>query len=144
MRGNPSPAMILSALATGLSIAAYSLVDGLGARLSGSPMGYIAWLFVLEIFVTGFIFLRRGRAMLYLGQRAFAYGLVGGLISAGAYGLAIYAKTLAPLGVVSALRETSVLIAAVIGVVLLGERPWRLRVLAAIVVVGGIILIASR
>ena len=141
LRKNPSPAMILTALATGASIAAYSLVDGLGVRQSQSPLGYIAWLFILEILVTGFILHRRGRKMLHLSRAAWIAGIGGGLISAVAYGLVIYAKALAPLGAVSALRETSVLFAALIGVIVLGERPWRLRLFAALIVATGVALV---
>jgi len=142
LRRNPTPGVVLMALMTGLTIAAYSLVDGLGVRLSQAPLGYIAWLFMFEIFVAGFIFLRRGRRMLHLSRITVLVGFSGGIVSASAYGLVIYAKTLAPLGMVSALRETSVLFAAMIGVVLLGERPWKLRMLAAGIVVIGVILVA--
>jgi drug/metabolite transporter (DMT)-like permease len=65
------------------------------------------------------------------------------LISAVAYGLAIYAKSIAPLGAVSAVRESSVIIAAMIGVIWFGERPWRMRVIAAIIVAGGVILLSQ-
>ncbi|MDA0221818.1 MAG: DMT family transporter [Proteobacteria bacterium] len=143
LRKNPSPAMILTALTTGVCIAAYSLVDGLGVRVSQSPLGYIAWLFIMEILVAAFIFHRRGRDMFRLPRNALLFGILGGLISATAYGLVIYAKSLALLGAVSALRETSVLFAALIGVVLLGERPWRLRLFAAGIVVIGVILVVQ-
>jgi len=133
---------LAAALMTGGTIAAYSLVDGLGVRVSGAPLGYIAWLFIMEIFVTAFIFLRRGRLMLQLPRRVLGSGVAGGLTSASAYGLVIWAKMLAPLGIVSSLRETSVLFAALIGVVALGERPWRGRLAAACVVVTGVGLIA--
>jgi drug/metabolite transporter (DMT)-like permease len=143
LRKNPSPAMVLTALTTGVCIAAYSLVDGLGVRVSQSPLGYIAWLFIMEILVAAFIFHRRGRDMFRLPRNALLFGILGGLISATAYGLVIYAKSLALLGAVSALRETSVLFAALIGVVLLGERPWRLRLFAAGIVVIGVILVVQ-
>ena len=66
----------------------------------------------------------------------------GGLLSALAYGLALYAKTKAPLGMVSALRETSVVIASMIGVFWFGERPARIRLFAAAIVVAGIVMLA--
>ncbi|MEH6728877.1 MAG: EamA family transporter, partial [Hyphomicrobiales bacterium] len=69
-------------------------------------------------------------------------GIGGGLLSAVAYGLAIYAKSLTSLGTVSAIRESSVIIAALIGVIWFKERPWKLRMLAAIIVAGGVVLLA--
>lgn len=136
------PGAVPMAIATGLFIAAYSVTDGLGVRQSQAALGYIAWLFILEIFVVGFVCVLRGRQMLTVPPKGLLLGIIGGVVSATAYGLVIYAKDFSPLGVVSALRETSVLFAGLIGVVLLGERPWRKRLFAAFVVVGGIIVIA--
>ena len=130
------------ALATGATIAAYSLVDGMGVRASGAPLGYVAWLFLGEILVSGFILVSRRRRVRALASRARGLALAGGLISACAYGLVMVAQNLAPLAIVSSLRETSVLFAALIGVVALGERPWRGRLLAAGIVVSGVGLIA--
>jgi len=136
------PGAIAAALVTGATIAAYSLVDGLGIRRAATAPGYIAWLFVFEIFVTVFIFTRPGRRLWLLPRKRLAVGIAGGLTSATAYGLVIYAQMLSPLGVVSALRETSVLFAALIGVLVLHERPWRPRLLAAAVILSGVMLIA--
>ncbi len=133
---------VLIALATGATIAAYSVVDGAGVRLSGGSLSYIAWLFILEGLVVIWLFARRPRAFIQMSGRTWLIGLAGGVASATAYGLAIHAKTLAPVGLVSALRETSVVIAAGIGVIWLGERPWRPRVLAAVIVAVGVALIA--
>lgn len=134
-RGNR--AAVGAALATGVVIAAYSVVDGIGVRLSGAPLGYVGWLFVCELPVVAFVLWRRGLA------RRYQAGLAGGVISATAYGLALYAKTIAPIGAVSAVRESSTIIAALIGVIWLRERPWRLRVAAAAVVAFGVTLLAA-
>jgi len=134
---------LVAAIGTGATIGAYSLVDGLGVRLSGAPLGYIAWLFIFEIFVVLFVFSRPHRRILGQGRRFLVTGIGGGLISATAYGLVIFAKTLAPLGLVSTLRESSVLFAALIGVVFLHERPWKRRLGAALVVLAGVLLIAA-
>ena len=69
-------------------------------------------------------------------------GLFGGVLSVAAYGLVLFAKTLAPLGAVSAIRESSVIFAALIGVVLFHERPWKLRVPSAAVVGAGVVALA--
>jgi len=140
-RGVPGPAALI-ALLIGLIIASYSVVDGTGARLATDSLGYIAWLFICEGIVAGWLFWRCRRQLPGLGAGGWARGLAGGLASALAYGLAIHAKTIAPLGLVSALRETSVVIAALIGMVMLGERPWRLRMVAAVVVACGAAMIA--
>jgi len=137
-----SPAPVLAALGTGLIIAMYSVVDGIGVRLSQSPMGYIGWLFVGEIPVSLFVFLRRRGQWSKVSGRILALGLFGGLCAALAYGLVLYAKTIAPLGAVSAVRESSVIVAALIGALLLGERHWRWRIGAAAIVAAGIIVIA--
>ena len=136
-------AAVLSALATGCMIATYSVNDGIGIRLSEAPSGYIAWIFFLEFPITlGVLAYRPGRlAALPLG--AVTISLAGGLLSVLAYGLVLYAKTMAPLAAVSAVRESSVIIAALIGVVLFGERPWGKRVVAAAIVAAGVILLAT-
>ncbi len=131
-----------AAVATGTMIASYSVVDGLGARVSGSPFGYIGWLFFLEGFCVFYIFLREREKITMVPMSVYGVGLAGGLLSSAAYGLAIFAKTIAPLGAISAVRESGVIIAALIGVIWLGERPWRLRVVAATIVAAGILLLA--
>lgn len=142
-RGKMSAKLLLSALATGLTIATYSLVDGIGARTSETAIGYIGWLFIFEIFVVMFVVARRKGLLLKMSPKLALMGISGGVISATAYGLVIFAKTLAPLGMVSTLRETSVLFAALIGVLVLGERPWRGRLMAASVVLAGVLLLAT-
>ncbi|MFT5259271.1 MAG: drug/metabolite transporter (DMT)-like permease [Gammaproteobacteria bacterium] len=134
---------IIAALLVGFTIAAYSIVDGLGVRLADSPIGYIGWLFMLEC-ISGFaLLIWRWDFVKKMRWKSYAVGLVGGLVSASAYGLAIYAKSLTSLGLVSAIRESSVIIAALIGVIYFGERPWKPRILAALVVAMGVILIAT-
>ncbi len=132
---------LLAAMGTAVMVAAYSLVDGVGIRLSGSPLGYIGWLFVAEILVAAYIFTGRTKRLRTMPPRAVLIGFLGGVISGTAYGLVLYAKTLAPLGVVSALRETSVIFAAMIGVLWFGEGPKGNRLMAAVIVAAGIILI---
>ena len=129
------------ALATAMMIAAYSLVDGLGARASGSAFGYICWLLFLEgiPFLLFALWRRRGRIVETFGPMA-KPGIAGGLLSGVAYAIAIWAMTLAPLAQVVALRETSVIIAAFIGTRLLGEPFGKSRILAASLVAGGVAL----
>ncbi len=133
---------IAAALATSAVIAAYSVVDGMGIRVSGTPIGYVVWLFAAEICVAAFVIATRFERVRKIGQRSLALGLAGGVISGVAYGLALFAKTLAPIGIVSAVRETSVIFAALIGVIWLREGPANRRLIAAFVVALGVMILA--
>ncbi len=132
---------ILAAVGVALVVASYSLVDGVGVRRSDSAVGYIGWLFVAELAIAVFIFSTRPRRLMQASAKTICLGLFGGLVSGAAYGLVLYAKTLAPLGIVSALRETSVIFAAVIGVTWFGEGPKGNRLMAAVIVAAGIVLV---
>lgn len=131
-----------AALLTSAIIAAYSVVDGIGIRVSGSPIGYVTWLFVAEIFVAVFVIGTRFDRVRAIGSKALCLGLVGGVTSGLAYALALFAKTLAPIGIVSAVRETSVIFAALIGVFWLGEGPAQRRLVAACIVAAGVVILA--
>lgn len=130
------------ALLTGLCIAGYSLSDGLGARASEARFTYIAWLFLLDALPVPlyFLWVRRGQAWT-LARRHLAVGLGGGLISLAAYGIVIWAMSVAPMAQVVALRETSVLFAALIGTQLMAEPFGRRRLTAACVIVMGAALL---
>ncbi len=131
------------ALGTGLCISAYSLIDGLGVRLSGNTLSYWAWGAFLHLFVALFIGLRKRSSLGALRPRSWIIGIGGGLVSMTAYGLVLYAKNFAPLGAVSALRETSVIFAALIGFILLKEGNWMRRLGAAILMAAGVALIGT-
>ena len=132
---------LVFALTTGMLIAAYSVTDGFGVRLTENPLSYIVWLFIAEGFVVFYIF---GRFKVRLLKSSFSeimLGFFAGVISTVAYGLALYAKSLAPLGIVTALRETSVIIATLIGVLWFKEKPIGYRIGAASIVFCGIIFL---
>ncbi|EDP63219.1 integral membrane protein [alpha proteobacterium BAL199] len=137
------PPTLFFTVATGMIIAAYSVVDGMGVRVSGSPFAYMGWLFVWEFPVTLFVLLRRRRTLRAIPASGVVKGLAGGLLSVAAYSFVIYAATLAPLAAISAVRESSVIIAALIGTLLLGESHWRQRCGAAAVVAVGIAFLAT-
>lgn len=137
------PRAIGFAALLGLTIAAYSVADGLGVRWAGSPTGYMGWLFLLEAPVVLAVLGPRMARRHHVDWKVFAFGLIGGTLSVSAYGMVLYAKTIAPIGAVSAVRESSVIIAALIGVVFFGERPWRGRIFAAVIVACGVILLAA-
>ncbi len=134
---------LIAAVGVAVVIASYSIVDGVGVRVSGNPGGYIGWIFTAEIFVVLYIFGTRWNRLRAMSTHAIGIGFLGGLVSSAAYGLVLLAKVIAPLGIVSALRETSVIFAALIGVLWFAEGPWRSRILAAVIVAIGIGTIAS-
>jgi drug/metabolite transporter (DMT)-like permease len=130
------------ALLTAGTICAYSLVDGIGARHAGSANAYSVALFAgIGPVMLIYALVRGGREAIGAIWRHWAIGLAGGALQFGSYGIAIWAMTLAPIAIVAALRETSVLFGAVIAVVVLKE-PLRLsRMVAALVIVAGLSLI---
>lgn len=130
------------ALLNACFIAGYTLVDGTGVRLSDTALGYTLWTF----FMNGFCLLswamvaRRREASGYL-RLHWKKGLLGGVGTMGSYGLALWAMTQAPLAVVAALRETSILFGALIAFLLLKEKVAGLRIAAALGIAGGAILL---
>jgi len=130
------------ALFTAVTVCAYSVVDGVGARLAGSAHAYSAALFVgIGPVMAAYAFNRGGISALDDTMRLWLTGLAGGALQLGSYGIAIWAMTLAPIAIVAALRETSVLFGALIAVILLKEplRPGRMA--AAVLIVCGLVLV---
>ncbi len=138
--GVGATALVLS-LCTGMCISVYSVVDGIGVRLSGDTLSYWAWGAFLHLFIAGFAGWKRREVLAQLPVRVWAIGLTGGIVSMIAYGLVLYAKNFAPLGAVSALRETSVIFATLIGYFLLKEGNLARRLTAAVLMAVGIALI---
>ncbi|MEQ1950408.1 EamA family transporter [Mesorhizobium yinganensis] len=130
------------ALLLGLTIAGYSIADGIGVRLSQAALGYIGWLFLFESPVLFAILWQRRRKAVAFDWRVFGIGMIGGVFSVAAYATVLYVKTFAPIGAVSAIRESSVVIAALIGLVFFGERPWLGRLISAVIVAAGVITLA--
>lgn len=128
-----------AAAATGLSIAAYTLVDGAGVRNSGTALGYTGWLILLMGPVLPLYALATRRGELLAQLRPYAWrGLLGGALSTAAYGLVLWAQSRAPLGPVAALRESSIIVGAAIGALLFKERFGAPRIAAAGLMVVGI------
>ena len=144
--GSGSPvgrAALLAAAGTGLTIAAYTMVDGLGVRLSGSSVAYIGWLMLLEsLCVPAWALVRRRRVLLSgTSRRVLGAGLLAGGLSVLAYGLVLWAQTRGELAPIAALRETSVIFGAVIGTVVFREPFGRWRIAATVLVVIGVLLL---
>ena len=130
------------ALFTALMICAYSVVDGIGARLSANPNAYSVWLFIgIAVVMVPYALYRDGRDVVPAMHRFWLRGFAGGALQVLSYGIAIWAMTVAPIAIVATLRETSVLFGAAIAVVVLKEPLRAARVLAACLIVCGLILI---
>ena len=133
---------LLFALMTAVSICGYTIADGTGARLSGNPHSYTAALFVLDGFCfTLFALFFRGFTGLKPILNYTMPGLLGGGMSCAAYGIAIWAMTVAPIPLVAAIREASVLFGAAIAVIFLKEPLKTNRIIAAILIVCGLTII---
>ena len=131
-----------AAVLTGLTIAAYTIVDGLGVRRAHDPWAYVALLFLLlgpPMTVAAAV---RRPASAWRDVSTAMRGLLAGVLCVLAYGIVLWAQTRAPLAEVAAIRETSVVFAALIGVKVFGEHFGRRRVAAAAVIATGIVLIS--
>ena len=129
----------LFALANAVIIAGYTLVDGMGTRLSANPVAYCLWLFVFDAFpITALALARHGDAVWDYMRKRWRPGALGGLLTVGSYGIVLWAMTRAPIAAIAALRETSVLFAAVIGAVVLREGFGAPRIAGAVLVACGI------
>jgi drug/metabolite transporter (DMT)-like permease len=136
----PSRTAVLAAFGTGLTIAAYTTVDGIGVRLSGSPAGYIGWLMICEsLCVPAWAVARRRRALRAAPRAVIAAGLAAGALAVLAYGLVLWAQTRGALAPIAALRETSVIFGALIATVAFREPFGRTRLIAATLVAAGIL-----
>jgi drug/metabolite transporter (DMT)-like permease len=139
-RGAPQKGAVTFAVATGVTIAGYTFLNGLGARLGGTVLGYLA---LLEIGtgagVVLFTVLRRRAEILVFGRSQGFRGVAAGFLSVGGYLAGLWAITLLPMGPVTAVRETSVVFGAIIGVVVLRESYGPLRIAAACLVAAGIV-----
>jgi drug/metabolite transporter (DMT)-like permease len=131
-----------AAVITGLTIAAYTIVDGLGVRRAHDPWAYVALLFLLQGPAMTVAAAVRRPASAWRDTRTIRRGLAAGVLCVVAYGIVLWAQTRAPLAEVAAIRETSVVFAALIGVTLFGETFGRRRVAAAVVIATGIVLIS--
>ena len=119
-------------------IAIYTIVDGIGVRLSGSVISYTLWLFFLDAWgILAIAWWQRGNTVMGHLRRRWKPALVGAVLTIGAYGIVLWAMSVASIPAVAALRESSVVIAAILGTLLLKERMGRWRIAGAILVASG-------
>jgi drug/metabolite transporter (DMT)-like permease len=141
-KGRFQGAPVCLALTNAGVVVLYTLVDGTGARLSGHAFAYTGWMTLLTAAMFFPIALAiRGKSAVQHLVRDWRKGLAGGACTLASYCLALWAMTQAPLALVSAVRETSVVFGAAIAVIVLGERITRLRCASIAIVALGAIMI---
>ena len=130
------------ALGSAVCTAGYSILDGLGARVAMDATMFTAWLFIFDaMFFSMYSLITRGTATFKATPRAWGIGAFAGVLSLATYWIAVWAMTVAPIALVAAVRETSVLFAVIIGIVVLKEKASVGKILAALVIVIGIVII---
>ena len=133
--------LIPFALGSACATAGYSIVDGLGARSMDHAVGYVAWLLLASaLFYTPAILALRGRSVLPKTFRSVKIGGVAAVASFVAYAIVVWAMTIAPIALVTALRETSILFAVLIGWIVFGERMTMGKAIAGFLIVAGVVL----
>lgn len=141
-RSGEASSLVPLALASATMTAGYSLIDGLGARVAGDATLFVAWLFVFDgLIFTPVIIALRGRGTFQAPFKGWMLGTAAALLSYGAYAVAVWAMTQAPIALVTALRETSILFAMLIGWLMLGERMDRLKIVSACLILAGVALV---
>ncbi|MBB6483388.1 EamA family transporter [Rhizobium lusitanum] len=134
---------ILLALSNAVVIATYTYVDGIGARISGNSISYTLWMSLLPpVLLFVWAVSQRGASAVAAHVRYNWWrGLIGGGGSIASYGVALWAMTKAPVAMVAALRETSILFALVISVVVLKERSSIWRYIAGAIIAAGVLVL---
>ncbi|WP_106638783.1 DMT family transporter [Allosphingosinicella vermicomposti] len=139
-RDHPHGAALLWALGTAIGIALYNVADARGVRLAHSPFTFIVWLFLLDsILITAAATIMRRDALRQAVAMKWRYGVAAGALSILSFGAALYAFGLIEAAKVSALRETSVVFAAMMGALFLGEGFGRRRIVAAGILATGLV-----
>jgi drug/metabolite transporter (DMT)-like permease len=140
---SPDKNSVISALITGIFIAGYMVVDGLGVRVSGNAMGYVIWQASVSgiVITAAFFIIRRKKGIIPAGRHA-ALQIIAGVLATGGYGIAVWAMHQSAMGGVSAVRETSILFAALIGTFILKEAFSVQKAIGAVVVTTGVICLS--
>ena len=129
------------ALCSAMATAGYSLVDGMGARAAGDAATFVAWLFAFDAaLMLPVAAALRGPAIFRAPPRSWGLGAIAAAGSYGAYAIAVWAMTEAPIALVAALRETSILFAVAMGAFFFGERLDKAKIAAAALIVAGMVL----
>lgn len=141
LRDHPDRAALGWALATAVGVSLYNVADARGVRIAPDPFTYIVWLFLLDaIAITTLALLVRRNILADAVKMKWRYGVAAGALSIFSFGAALYAFDLMETAKVSALRETSVVFAALMGTFWLGESFGRRRLIAATALAAGLLL----
>ena len=129
------------AFGSALATAGYTLADGLGARVSGDPLQYVGWLMILSaVFYTPAAMFLRGSEVVRANSKDWLFGFVAAAASFAAYAIAVWAMTVAPLVLVAALRETSILFAVLLGWLVFGDQMDKNKMIATCLIISGVVL----
>lgn len=140
LRGGLTRATALAAFANAGVIVIYTLLDGLGARAAGNSLAYVTWMLVgTAILLAALLVALRGRSFLDDMRTQALFGIGAGGLALASYATALWAMTLAPIGLVAALRETSVLFAALLGTIFFRESFGPKRWIALALIVAGVV-----
>jgi drug/metabolite transporter (DMT)-like permease len=142
VRGGLTRSTATAAILNAGVIVTYTLIDGLGARIVGNGLIYVAWMLAgTAILIFALLVAMRGTAFLVELRKGWLLGLVGAVLTVASYSIALWAMTRAPIGLVAALRETSVVLAAIFGAVFFGEPFGPKRWLALALILAGIVVL---
>ena len=129
-------------LGAAIGTAGYTIFDGIGSRISTDPSSYIAWLFIITVPIFfSVILICQGLKIFKIEQTTWKIGSVAGILSFGSYWVAIWAMTQAPIPLVAALRETSILFAVLIGIIIFRDKTNTKKIIAASLILAGIIIV---
>ena len=139
-KSGESRALVPLALCSALATAAYSIIDGMGARIAGNATQFVAWLFILDaMFFVPTLAALRGRRALIVPRNALAAGSFAAAASFFTYMIVVWAMTISPIALVTALRETSIVFAVLIGLIVFKEKFDGLKILSVTLIVTGVI-----
>ena len=135
--------LVIYSLATGFFIGLYSLADGHGARISESPLSFLGWSFILNAMIFPFVLKYMGYKKVFIRviKEAKFIFWVGGTLSYIVYGIVVWTFTKAPIPLVGALRESSIIFSILIGFFFLKERITFLKVLSILIIFIGVVLL---
>ena len=134
---------VIYSLATGFFIGMYSLADGHGARISLSPLSFLGWSFILNAIIFPFVLKYMGYSNIFsrVMKEAKLIFWIGGTLSYIVYGIVVWSFTKAPIPLVAALRESSIVFSILIGFFFLKERITFIKVLSILVIFVGVVLL---
>ncbi|HQU67825.1 MAG TPA: EamA family transporter [Albidovulum sp.] len=133
--------MLPYAFGSACATAGYTLADGFGARVSGDPVTFLGWVMLMSGTIFAILmFGLRGKSSIPTAPRVWALGSLAAVASYGAYAVVVWAMTQAPIAMVAALRESSILFAVLIGWLVFKEKMTPTKALSAVMIACGVLL----